>query len=118
MLAQRQAYLCDGQGQPVGTASAWPNEPSKGPEYGRVHWVAILPAHQGQGLAKPLLAVVCRRLRQSGHTRAYLDTSTGRLPALNLYLKFGFVPEIRHDQDVTAWREVGQHLDHPALSGI
>ena len=54
VLAQRQLYLLDGDGQPVGTASAWWDDATTG----RVHWVAIHPDHQGKGLAKPLLTAV------------------------------------------------------------
>lgn len=117
MLPTRQAYLCDGEGRPIGTTSAWFYKDEEGEDYGLIHWVAIQPAHQGQGLAKPLLALVCRRLHELGHTRAYLNTSTGRIPAINLYLQFGFVPKMRRDREATlrAWRQVRERLAHPAL---
>lgn len=118
LLAARQAYLCDRQGKPIGTASAWFKDNYKGQSYGRVHWVAILPAMQGRGLAKPLMSAVCRRLRELGHERAYLDTSAARLPAINLYLKFGFVPEIRGQEDLRAWRRVWEEIKHPVLEAI
>jgi GNAT superfamily N-acetyltransferase len=117
LLPTRQAYLCDGTGTPVGTTSAWFYTDEEGEAYGLVHWVAIHPAHQGRGLAKPLLALVCRRLQELGHPRAYLNTSTGRIPAVNLYLQFGFVPKMRQDRENTlrAWRQARERLDHPAL---
>lgn len=117
LLSTRQAYLCDGTGTPIGTASAWFYADEEGEPYGLVHWVAIHPAAQGQGLAKPLLGLVCTRLRELGHDRAYLNTSTGRIPAINLYLRFGFVPKMHRDRETTlrAWQQVRARLAHPAL---
>ncbi|GAB4564968.1 MAG: GNAT family N-acetyltransferase [Anaerolineae bacterium] len=114
-LARRQAYLCDEGGRAIGTATAWFDPAYHGQPFGRVHWVAIVPEMQGRGLSKPLLSAVCQRLKALGHERAYLVTSTARIPAIKLYLRFGFVPEIRVDEDVRAWRIVAGHIDHPAL---
>ncbi len=68
----------------------------------------IVPDLQGKGLAKPfkpLLSAVCTRLRELNFTRACLVTETARIPAINLCLKFGFVPEIERagDSGHTAW---------------
>jgi GNAT superfamily N-acetyltransferase len=112
-LALRQYYLCDARGAAVGTATAWFNDDYNGRPYGRVHWVAIVPDHQGRGLSKPLLGAVCSRLRELGHDRAYLTTDARRIAAICLYLKFGFVPEIRGDADRRAWRLVREKLPPP-----
>ncbi|MBX3014336.1 MAG: GNAT family N-acetyltransferase [Caldilineaceae bacterium] len=117
LLPTRQAYLCDSTGAPVGTTSAWFYTDEEGDAYGLVHWVALHPDHQGRGLAKPLLALVCHQLQELGHARAYLNTSTARLPAIRLYLQFGFVPQMRRDRAATrqAWQEVQTQLAHPAI---
>ena len=60
----------------------------------------------GRGLAKPLMTSICRRLRELGHEHVYLSTSTARRAAIGLYLKFGFAPVIRSEEDGAAWREV------------
>lgn len=113
LLGQRQCYLVDDEGQAIGTASAWVDPPPADPAMGRIHWVAIVPAAQGLGLAKPLLTQICNRLRDLGHTKAYLDTSNARIPAINLYLAFGFLPDVSSDEDLQAWREVAPHLRYP-----
>jgi len=115
-LRERQCFLCDGAGQAVGTATAWFHDDYHGRACGRVHWVAVIPSLQGKGLGKVLMSEVCCRLRALDHTCAYLVTHTVRLPAIRLYLRFGFVPEIRVAEDLAAWRQVErQGLPLPQL---
>ncbi len=120
-LAARQVYLRDAAGTPVGTATAWDDAADRdadGTPAGRVHWVAIVPEHQGRGLAKPLVAWVLARLAALGHRRAVLATSTGRVAAINLYRRFGFVPAVRAGAadaaaDRAVWQALGPHLRPP-----
>jgi GNAT superfamily N-acetyltransferase len=107
-LAQRQLFLCDADGQAVGTVSAWFGANPWGRRCGRIHWLAILPGFQGRGLAKPLLAAACHRLADLGHSEVYLITEAARVVAIRLYLKFGFVPAIRTARDWAAWRAVNE----------
>lgn len=103
---ERQCYLCAPGSEIIGTGTAWFNDDFEGERWGRVHWLAILPGFQGRGLSRPLLSAICRRLRDLGHERAYLSTSTARLPAISLYLKFGFAPLMRGEWDETVWKPV------------
>ena len=112
VLSERQCFLCDRNSNAIGTASAWFSN-QNGPSLGRIHWVAIIPQYQGKGLAKPLLAVVCNRLNSLGHKKTYLTTQTCRLPAINLYAKFGFVPVIESDADRQIWKELVKHIKYP-----
>ncbi len=111
VLSERQCFLCDGDGNEIGTASAWFGNHS-GQLLGRVHWVAIVPQHQGKGLAKPLLASICDRLRSLGHGKTYLTTQTCRIPAINLYAKFGFVPVIDSEKSRQIWQELAGHVKY------
>jgi GNAT superfamily N-acetyltransferase len=116
VLSERQCFLCDGEGRAIGTATAWFNDEYEGQRWGRVHWVAVVRRMQGRGLGKPLLSAVIDRLRELGHSRAYLITETVRVPAICLYLKFGFVPRVRDSQDRAAWlslKRQGLDLDLP-----
>lgn len=112
-LGRRQLYLRSADGAVIGTASAWYYGDDPATPLGRVHWVAIVPEHQGRGLAKPLLALVCWRLRELGHQRARLDTSTARVPAINLYRQFGFAPRISMPEDRAIWQELAPFLREP-----
>ncbi len=112
---QRICFLTTATGEPIGTAAAWWGEKGAEGRWGRIHWVAILPAFQGHGLAKPLLTVVCLRLRELGHTSAYLTTSAARIPALSLYRQFGFVPVIRDEMERAVWQEIELYLQSRRL---
>lgn len=101
-LMERQCYLLDSRQNAVGTATAWFDNRNEGKYDGRVHWIAILPEMQGKGLAKPLLSVVCQRLRKLGHERTRLTMQLERIAAINLYLQFGFKPEIKTIDDEEA----------------
>lgn len=106
LLRERQCFLLDPRGEVIGTGTAWFNDDFEGARWGRVHWVVIAPQYQGQGLSKPLMTAICRRLRELGHDRAYLSTSAARIPAIKLYLKFGFEPKLRTVEDEAIWKEV------------
>ena len=110
LLNERQCFITDKDNQPVGTATAGLDRNYKGNVYGRVHWVAIVPAEQGKGLGNALLVITLNRLRKLGHDRACLGTSTTRLPAINMYTKFGFAPEIDSDEDREIWAGLLSHL--------
>ena len=112
LLCDRQCFLCDSEGNIIGTATAWlDNQSEKSP--GRIHWVAIIPQEQGKGLAKPLLTIICKRLKELGHTKTYLTTQSVRIPAINLYTKFGFTPVIDCDRDREIWEKLQKHIKYP-----
>jgi len=112
LLSGRQCFLCDSKDNIIGTASAWlDNKGEKSP--GRIHWVAIIPKEQGKGLAMPLLTIICKRLKELGHSKTYLTTQTVRIPAINLYAKFGFAPVIVSDRDREIWEKLRKHVKYP-----
>jgi GNAT superfamily N-acetyltransferase len=93
------------KGAGVGTISAWYDRHFKNQDYGRIHWVAIRPAYQGQGLGKAALSFALNQLAQ-WHDRCYLDTQTRRLAAISMYLRFGFVPDMEARGAKEGWRQV------------
>ena len=110
LLAQRQCYLLDAAGKPIGSSTAWFDGDFERGKVGRVHWLAVLPQHQCKGLGKALMTITCNRLRELGHGRTYLSTSSARLAAINLYLRFGFTPMIRGPEDKRVWQELQPFL--------
>lgn len=89
-LSHRQCYICDQSQNEVGTATAWENSQSPFIDYGLIHWMAVLPKFQNQGIGKTLMGTICLRLLSLGYKKAYLRTSTLRPNAIGLYKKFGF----------------------------
>ena len=113
-MEDRSFFVVTDDGKEVGTITAWRYPDWKGKEWGLIHWVAIHPDYQGRGLAKPAMTVAMERLQQS-HDRALLNTSTGRIIAVKVYLDFGFCPDMESNNSQEAWEEVASILAHPTL---
>ena len=109
-IARRQWYLCDEEGRAIGTSTAWFDDTFEGARWGQVHWVAIIPKYQGEGLSKPLITLTLRTMRDLGDDRAFLYTSTGRIPAIKLYLQYGFAPLKTLDTDRRAWDKIRDEI--------
>ncbi len=113
LWSQRVLFLVAPDGADIGSITGWETEEPAGVPVGQIHWVAIDPVAQGRGLGKPLLSAAIALLRERGFNRAMLETSTHLLPALNLYLQFGFEPLLRGDADRDGWRAVAPLLRYP-----
>ncbi len=111
MLGSRQCYLDDSHGRSVGTATAWVAGEGRQSSEGRVHWVAVVPECQRRGLGRYLTGVVCDRLRELGAERAYLTTGSRNLAAVQLYLGWGFRPEVNSKRGMAAWGELAARLN-------
>ena len=116
LLQERQCFIFDSSDQAIGTGTAWFNDDYNGIRYGRLHWVAIVPEKQGLGLAKPLMTILCNRLRELRHDKVYLSTLSVRTKAINLYRKFGFRPELRNSKDLQIWKILETKLKTPLYS--
>ena len=104
ILGERQFFVCDQDGKEVGTATAWFDDDLVGKNYGRIHWVAVSPEHQGKGLAKALTTRLCDRFVELRHKQAFLTTENFRVDAIHIYLKFGFVPYPRNEREKDFWK--------------
>jgi GNAT superfamily N-acetyltransferase len=116
-IPQRCYVITGPKGNGVGVISAWYDRDFKGGDWGRIHWVATRPTYQGRGLGKAGLSYALNQLAR-WHTRAYLDTQTARLPAIKMYLDFGFVPDFDQKDAREAWRDVKAKLTHPTLEAL
>lgn len=113
-LESRCFFLCDSNGQAIGTAMGWYGNDYNGETIGRLHWIAICPSHQGKKLGKPLVAKAIKRIQQS-HDKAYLTSQTTSWKAINMYLDFGFRPLYTYSDCEKAWELLAHKLKHPAL---
>lgn len=108
-LHQERIYFLMHGDRPIGSISSWFGDDTYGEQYGkhtgRIHWVVIEEAYQGRGLSKPMMAYACQKLVEFGHKSAWLHTDTVLIPAIGLYLQFGFQPDITSDELQQAWDE-------------
>lgn len=104
VIADRMWFVCAPDGEPVATTTSWYDRDTRGTR-GVVHYVGMKKVYAGRGLSKPLFTRVLLRLRELGHTDCHLGTSTGRVEAINLYVKYGFMPNPRSATEYRAWRE-------------
>jgi len=110
----RSFFIVNELGAAIGVISAWYDRNVNGQDYGRIHWVAIRQAYRGKGLIKPAMTHAMNCLAQ-WHQRAVLGTSTARIPAIKVYLDFGFLPDMTLPKAREAWEQVQAVLHHPAL---
>ena len=103
-LDERMIFLTDG-GIPFATATAWFEE---GSAEGRLHWVSMDAAHQGQGLSLPLVSLAMHRMCELGHRTAMLTTQTQSWVAIKVYHRFGFRPLLRAKEELEGWKIVSE----------
>ncbi|MCB0668455.1 MAG: GNAT family N-acetyltransferase [Saprospiraceae bacterium] len=113
-LAERCFFLINQQNDPVGSAMAWFDDGRYDPDYGRLHWVVIDPGYRGKGLGKVLIHYTLIQLSHF-YSKAFLTTQTTSYPAINIYLDFGFIPQIKTHDDQKAWKLLQEVLNHPSL---
>ena len=114
-LSSKQQFDLDGQffvfsgDEPVAMAFAWLDEPDE-KVWGRVHWVAVVPEHRGNGLGRAVVLAVMHYLAQRGFPKVFLDTQGYRQPAIRLYLSLGFRPAPRDEEEEKVWEQVMQEI--------
>lgn len=96
----------------VATASAW-YRPAWGRMTGYVHMVGVRPGHSGKRLGYWVSLATLHRFVEEGRTSARLDTDDFRLAAIKTYLRLGFRPCLRHENQRRRWREVFAELGDP-----
>ncbi len=92
LLEKQCIFVLDEAEEVAATASLWPGN-HLGREHLRIHWVSAAPQYQGRGLVKALMTYLLdlyQKLENDGFL--YLSSSTWNVKAINLYMKFGFVP--------------------------
>jgi mycothiol synthase len=101
----------DPDGQLIATASER-LLPDLYPDAGYLHWVASAPAARGGGLGSLVTRACLSGFADRGLSRAVLETEDFRLPAVRTYLRLGFVPESRSDEERLLWSGLFPRLLH------
>lgn len=88
--ARRMLFVFAPDGSCAGTATAWCNPDGQG----RVHWVAVHPAHHGRGIAKALVCRVVEILAELNPGEIVLYSGTRSHAAIAMYEKLGFTADV------------------------
>ena len=113
LMPERSWFVINGKGEDVASISAWWRDRPEG-EQGLIHWVAVLPECQGKGIGKAIMTRAMLWLAEA-YDSAYLVTSIVRIPAIKIYLDFGFAPDMKRERAEEAWTLVREKLRHPLL---
>ena len=111
----RVFFICCGD-EPVGTASDW-FVPKWGPHVGFLHYVGVVPSHNGRGLGYHVSLAAMNRMRCRGKAKALLLTDDHRRAAIATYLKLSFAPVLAHENQRDRWRVVLSELGGKELVG-
>lgn len=89
-VRERMIFIVSPEGKKVGTATAW-RKNFNGLHTPWVHWVAVKPQYQGQGLGHAIISETIRLLyKKHGYRDYYLHTQTWSHKAVLLYESAGF----------------------------
>ncbi|MBU5468328.1 GNAT family N-acetyltransferase [Virgibacillus sp. MSJ-26] len=100
-VEKRVVFIETSDGNIAGTATAWFGTWG-GQDIGRLHWVEIIPEHQGKKLGRPLITKAMAILSDY-HSSAYLKTQESSQAAIHLYQKLGWEPVVRLEQEEQIW---------------
>jgi mycothiol synthase len=89
----------------VATAGVYSRQRPEG-EAWEIGWVATRPEHRGKGLGGQVTAAAVKVALRQPRRPIFLLTDDARLPALKVYLKLGFVPDLRHSSYPERWRTI------------
>jgi len=109
-------FCCDGNGMPVGSATAWFCS-RDGEEHGMLRWVVVSKSEQGKGLCRPLAGLAVQALAKE-YERAFLHTQTTSFKGIRVYLDMGFDPDMQAERAETGWEIVLNQIQHPRLAAF
>ncbi|MBE3071231.1 MAG: GNAT family N-acetyltransferase [Planctomycetes bacterium] len=106
---ERVVFACRSEA-PVACCAAW-HEPWCSPETGMIHWVAVHPDHLRRGLGASVVAESIESMRPLGYRDAALITQVWRVPAIRLYQRLGFAPDMQAADDMPCrWAQAEANL--------
>lgn len=97
-------YAVFAPGGAVAATASSRSLPERFPGAGVVHWVGTHPEHARRGLGAAVVSRVLGDVSERGHQAAALETQDHRLPAIRLYLRYGFTPVYEVEGEDHRWR--------------
>jgi len=71
-----------------------------------IGYVAVRPESRGKGIGYKLLINILAEMKRRDISYAYLKTDSFRMPAVKTYLKAGFYPYIRNEEENRRWQGI------------
>ena len=109
---ERVKLICDAGGKPVSTATAW-GDVHGDESLSMLHMVATDPAYRGKGLGFAAVNAALHHMKKEGKARAYLTTDDFRIPAIKIYLKLKFEPDMSREGYKERWEALYAKLCAP-----
>jgi mycothiol synthase len=102
-------FFATHQDQPIGAACTflYNDQRQNAAELG---WVVVHPRHRGRGLGLPICQAALGFIHELGYVSAFLLTEDFRLPAIRLYLRLGFEPEMIDPSHPAWWAALRRRL--------
>lgn len=99
----RVFILLNEQNQPIGTGSSWPWWEAQA--YGYINFIGVSKGYRRLQLGYTLTNYCLYDMKRCGYKAAVIHTDKDNHPALKTYLKCGFVPLPRSEEDIQHWAE-------------
>jgi mycothiol synthase len=106
-LPRAGIFFATHQDQPVGAACTFLYDDQR-QDAAELGWVVVHPGHRRRGLGLQVCQATLGFVRDLGYESAFLLTEDFRLPAIKLYLRLGFEPEMI-DPSHPAWWAALRH---------
>jgi len=106
---ERIFFICHGS-EPIATAIAWclKDDPDT---TGYVHMVGADARFKGNGLGYQVSLATLHQMALENKQSVVLNTDDFRLPAIAIYLRLGFEPEMTHESHRPRWEEIYTKLE-------
>ena len=98
----RVFVLLNEKNKPIGTGNSWQTPDHEG----YISWIGVSQAYRGKAIGVNLTNYCLHDIKKRGLKTAIITTEKENLPALKTYLKCGFVPLPRSEEDIRHWEEI------------
>ena len=107
--AKNDIFIVSNSGSPVGFAVLHKKNLSSGLR--EVGYIAVRPENRGKRLGYKLIIHILTEMKKMGIEQAYLRTDSFRIPAIKTYLKCGFYPYIKNENEKKRWQGVMKKIN-------
>ena len=114
--AKNDIFIVSNSGSPVGFAVLHKKILSNGLR--EVGYIAVRPENRGKRLGYELIIHILTEIKKRGIEQAYLRTDSFRVPAIKTYLKCGFYPYIKNENEKKRWQSVMKAINYTKNSRI